>query len=257
MYKKNIVILFAVCIAVIIVISLFAPISPFGRVRSRSVIRNFNTTDEKRALTAAETANYGSIMASKRFEGRGDPEAYIHSGTYAYTWANFIDSEIIDYYQKRYNHQQKQITPRVAAFKYSANVTYLEQLHIFNTTIPEQGYIYKTNDDSPQEGLKKELVTWNVRTIAFCGPDASTPLLTFKPFTYTFYSKNQSEYQTLPAETDFDLNFSNCYLVEMELEYNEVYAPLAAFFLVVHQIVVLDQNLVPIWIGINAGHGIS
>jgi hypothetical protein len=37
----------------------------------------------------------------------------------------------------------------------------------------------------------------------------------------------------------------------MELEYEEVYNPLAGFWVHARQIVVLDQNLQPVWIGIN------
>jgi hypothetical protein len=43
----------------------------------------------------------------------------------------------------------------------------------------------------------------------------------------------------------------------MTFEYSEVYARLAAFGSDVHQIVILDQNLVPIWIGTTTGQWVS
>ncbi|MCL1977096.1 MAG: hypothetical protein FWG55_03170 [Candidatus Bathyarchaeota archaeon] len=218
---------------------------------SSSVTRNFATVDEERALTAAETVDYAAILTFKRFEGPSDSEAYIHHGSsLSYTWANFIDSEVLDYYQNRFDYQQKQIIrPRGVTFTYNANVTYFEQLHIFNTTRPEQGTVF-INDGITQ----KETITWNSRAIIFYGPDESIPLTTVYPFEYML-CRNQSGYYALPSK--FDLTFSNCYFIEMNLQYSEVYAPLAAFWSDVHQIVVLDQNLVPIWLGITVGQAIS
>jgi hypothetical protein len=253
MQRKTIALL-TVCLAVIIAVSFFATIPVFTRTFIRnvssSVVRNFDTSDEERALSAAETADYATIGAFERFEGPSDPEAYIHHGSsLSYTWANFIDFWVIDYYQLRYDYQQKQIlSPKSVTFTYNANVTYLEQLHIFNTTRTEQGTKY--NWDTQQS----EVITWNVGAITFYGPDKSVPLTTVYPFQYMF-CRNQSGYYALSSK--FDLTFSNCYFIEMTLQYSEIYAPLAAFGSDVRQIVVLDQNLVPIWIGITAANFIS
>jgi hypothetical protein len=43
----------------------------------------------------------------------------------------------------------------------------------------------------------------------------------------------------------------------MELTYDEIHAPLAAFYVYTHQIVVLDHDLVPIWFGITAHKAVS
>ena len=93
-----------------------------------------------------------------------------------------------------------------------------------------------------------ENITWNIAVIAFSDSDDYAPLTTVRPFEYMFY-RNQSKYYALSST--FDLSFSNCYLVEMELAYGENYSPLAGFSVHVRQIVVLDQNLVPVWIGIQ------
>ena len=251
---KKVAVLLAVFIAVITAISLFATVSFLvtaslpTRNLSRSVIRNFNTDKEESALTAAETADYlaiatsSAIEISKRFEGSSDTETYIQPELYrSYMWANFIDLEIINYYQNRYDYQQKQIfRPRNVTFTYNANVTHLEQLHIFNTIQQEQGTTYSVGSNGL---IQNEPVTWNITVITFYDPDKSIPLLTVRPFEHILY-RNQSEYQTLSK--NFDLNFSNCYLVEMNLEYSQISGPVTAFTSIVQQIVVLDQNLVPI-----------
>jgi hypothetical protein len=98
---------------------------------------------------------------------------------------------------------------------------------------------------------QNEIVPWHNNTIVFYSLDNPERLTTADLMVYyahVFY-RNQSEYHQLQPE--FDLYFSDCYLVEMELVYEENYNPLAGFFVIVHQIVVLDQNLVPVWIGIR------
>ncbi len=251
--QRKTIMLIAVCITIIVAVPLLAIGSSFVLNWSSSVVRNFDTPGEEQALVAAETVDYVSIVASlysfERFNGPSDPEAYRQRGTHlSYTGANVIDSEVIDYYQNRYNYQQKQIIsrPRGATFAYNANITYLEQLHIFNSTKLEHGTRIVDYNTQP---FQRENITWNIAVIAFSGSDDSTPLTTVRPFEYMFY-RNQSKYYALSST--FDLSFSNCYLVEMELAYGENYSPLTGFSFHVRQIVVLDQNLVPVWIGIQS-----
>ncbi len=59
------------------------------------------------------------------------------------------------------------------------------------------------------------------------------------------------------TEWGYDFNFSNCHVVEMKLKYSEIYAPLAAFFVDVEQIVVLDQDLTPVLVGVTSGMAVS
>jgi hypothetical protein len=203
--------LLTVCIAVVIAVSFFVTIPVFTRTFIRNVssavIRNFDTSNEEQALSAAETAGYASIVAFERFEGSRDPEAYVRSGEYlSYTWANFIDLEVINYYQNRYDYQQKRIiSPRSVTFTYNANVTYLEQLHIFNTTRLEQGTTYWKDNNKIETG------TWNSSAITFYDPDKSVSLTTVYPFKYMFCG-NQSGYYALSSK--FDLTFSNCYFID-------------------------------------------
>jgi len=65
-----------------------------------------------------------------------------------------------------------------------------------------------------------------------------------------FFYKNQSSYQMV--EWEYDFSFSDCYCIEMKLAYSEYYAPVAAFFAEVHQIVVVDQNLEPVLVGLES-----
>ena len=54
----------------------------------------------------------------------------------AYTHANFIDSEVIDYYETRYNNMQGKGDPKQIELTYEANVTKRSEFRIFNSRTP-------------------------------------------------------------------------------------------------------------------------
>ena len=58
-------------------------------------------------------------------------------------------------------------------------------------------------------------------------------------------------------EWEYDFNFSDCYVVEMKFVYSEIYAPLAAFFVDIEQIVVLDREFVPVLVGVESGMAVA
>jgi hypothetical protein len=98
------------------------------------VERHFDNPDEEHVLMVAESVDYLAITSFERFDGSSDPEAYINQGTYLpYTYANFIDTEIINYYQTRYDYQQTQTDPSRITLTYIANVTQLDHLRVFNS----------------------------------------------------------------------------------------------------------------------------
>ncbi len=239
MHKKTLLIL-AVCIVALVVTSLLIWNLLFMKYE-RNIARNFDNQEEERALTVAESINYSAIVALERFDGSSDPEAYLHRGIYLeYTYANFIDSEVIHYYETRYGNLQGKGYPRQIEMTYEANVTKWSEIRVFNSAPPEN-------------------VTWYNTTVIFSAPDGSVLFQNTgffgKEYGFRFIYKNQSGYQTL--EPVFDLTFSDCTIVEMKLLYSETYAPLAAFWSDVYQIVVLDQNFEPVLLGLEARKVIS
>lgn len=199
----------------------------------RTIARNIDNQEEESALTTAESINYSAISSLERFDGSSDPEAYLHPGTYlAYTYANFIDSEVINYYETRYDNLQGKEGPKYPKgieLTYEANVTKRSEFRIFNSPAPEG-------------------MTWHNNTIVVSAPNGSF-LLKDLAHMQLFY-RNQSGYQMV--EWGFDFNFSDCYVVEMKLVYYEGYAPLAAFWSDVYQIVVLDRNFMPVLVGVES-----
>jgi hypothetical protein len=238
--RKKVPLIIAVFAVAVIVMSLSVWVQLHPEIPhryERTIARNFVTQDEERALLAAESINYSAITSWERFDGSSDPEAYLHPGTYlAYTGANFIDSQTIVYYETRYDNLQGKEGPQYPKqieLIYEANVQKRSEFRIYNSPAP-QG------------------VTWHNTTIVMSAPNGTVSLSSGN---MQFFYKNQSSYQM--TEWAYDFNFSNCYFVKMDLKYSEIYAPTAAFFSHVYQIVVLDDNFVPVLIGLESGTAVS
>ncbi len=200
----------------------------------KTITRNFDSQEEENALSTAESTNYSAIVLKERFVGSSDPDAYLHPGTYLeYTSANYVDSEVINYYETRYDSQLGKVDPKQVELSYIANVTKYSQFRIYNSPAPEG-------------------VTWHNITIVMSAPNGS---VLFNSGNMQFFYKNESGYQMI--EWDYDFNFSDCYVVEMKLAYSEIYAPVAAFFVKVHQIVVLDRNFELVLLGLESGMAVS
>ncbi len=236
MHKKTFLIL-AVCIVALVVTSLFMwnlmhPQIP--QKYERTITRNIDNQEEESVLTAAEAINYSAIVSLERFEGSSDPEAYLHPGTYlSHTGANFIDSEVINYYETRYQNQQGKEYPKQIELNYEANVSRYSNFRIYNSPAPEG-------------------VAWHNITIVMSTPNGS---LSFSSGHMKFFYRNQSGYQM--TEWEYDFNFSDCYVVQMKLLYSEFYAPWAGFFSNTYQIVVLDQNYLPVLVGLESGTAVA
>ena len=237
MHKKALLII-AVCAVAVIVMSLFVWIQFHPEIPhkyEKSIVRNFVNQDEETALSAAESINYSAIVSLERFDGSSDPETYLHPGTYlAYTSANFIDSEVIDYYETRYDNMQGKGDLGRIESTYEANVTKRSDFRIFRSPAP-QG------------------VAWHNTTIVVSAPDGS--LIRKDTTNLKIFYRCQSGYQM--AEWEYDFNFSDCYVIEMKLAYSETYAPVAAFFVNIEQIVVLDRDFVPVLVGVAAGMAVA
>ena len=230
---KKMTIIFTVLIATAIAVSyltwdLLNPQIPNKYIKN--IVRNFDSTQEENALQTAETLNYSTITSMKRFDGSSDPEAYLNPETYIeYTCSNFIDQEVIDYYQTRYEKQQGKEHPKQIELIYQANVTKYSNFRIYNSPAPEG-------------------VTWHNNTIVFSTTNGTT---TQNFGGMQFFYQNKTTYQM--TEGEYDFSFSDCYVIEMKLQYSEVYAPVSAFFATINQIVILDDDFEPVLIGLESG----
>lgn len=226
MKHKKALLTIALCV-VIVVGALFTWhfLGPQNMKYTKNIDRSFVSLKEETALTTAESIDYSKIIFLSRFQDSASPDTYKD-----YVYANFIDSGVLDYYNKRYAAQEEQISsesPKGVTFTYQANATQCSQFQIYNNPAPEG-------------------VTWHNITIVKCTPNSST---TYNSGNMQFFYKNQSTYQS--TQWNYNFNFNECYVIEMKLHYSEYYGPLAAFASEVYQIVVLDQYLTPVLVGVE------
>jgi hypothetical protein len=235
--RKKTVMIAALAALVIVVLSAFTINVLFFQKYEIHINRNVECETEENVLAAAESINYTEATKLERFDGPTDLEDYLHPKTYlAYTFANYIDSETLSYYQARYDGLQGKGKPFSIEYTYDANVSEYQNFRIYNSPAPEGVAWHNTT-------IVLDGFTSNGSTVSKCG-------------VMQVYIKNQTGY-TLAAAWDYDYNFTNCYVVRMDLEYNEVYAPTAAFFATVNQIVVMDKSHTPLLIGVSAGEAVA
>ena len=201
----------------------------------KTITQNAESPEEETALRTAEALNYSSILSKERFLGSTDPNSYLHPGTYlTYTYANFVDTEVIAYYTTRYDNLQGKGKPGYIELSYQANSTKRSEFQVFKSPPPEG-------------------VNWHNTTIVISSPDGS--LVRKDSSDMQFFYRNQTDYQM--TEWEYSFNFSNCHVIEMKLTYSEVYAPTAGFFVDVEQIVVLDKDFKPVLVGVESGMAVS
>ncbi len=155
MHKKCLLILTA-CFIILIVTSLLIFNSPkIPQKYQMNISRNIENPEEEVALRTAENINYSTIISKERFVGSTASDSYLHPGTFlTYTQANFIDSEVINYYKTRYDNLQGKGNPGQIEFSYEVNATKRTEFRIFNSPAPEG-------------------VTWHNDTIFISAPDGS------------------------------------------------------------------------------------
>lgn len=235
--RKSTIAIAAVAALFIVVLSAFTINLLFFQKYEIHINRNVEDQTEENVLAAAESINYTEATKLERFNGPTDPEDYLHPKTYlAYTFANYIDTEALRYYQERYDGLKGKGNPGSIEYFYNANVSEYQTVHIYNSPAPTG-------------------VAWHNTTVVLAGSTSNGSVVS-KIGVTQFYIRNQTDY-TLSAGWDYDYNFTDCTVVRMALEYDEVYAPTAAFFATVNQIVVLDREYTPLLIGVSAGGAVA
>jgi len=200
----------------------------------KAIVRNTDNAEEKNALLAAENTNYTGIFNLDRFtKSENSHDAW------PYTWANLIDTGVIEYYDDRYENLKG--TPRDIGFHYEANVYSWNQIRMVYVPPPENGSIY--NDSLSIISLNGSLLLQNAK---YTGP----------AWGMRFAYGNNSGYREIQAD-EIDFSFSESYVVEMKLRYSEVYGPLAAFYSDVYQIIIVNQDFMPILLCVQSEQLIS
>jgi hypothetical protein len=200
----------------------------------KSIDRKTDNDEEENALSAAENANYTDIFKVERFEG------YTNSSDYSqYTWANFIDEKVINYYDARFESLKEK--PKDMEFSYEANVYAWNPIRVVYVPAPENGSL---DADSIR-------VLSLIGTVLFENADYTGP-----GWGMRFAYRNDSGYREIQAG-EINFSFSKSYVVEMKLRYSETYAPLAAFWSDVYEIIIVDEHFEPLLLCVQSQKIIS
>ena len=182
---------------------------------NRKIERNVDNKDEEKALEIVENYNYSEIFNLER---------YLYG-----KWANFIDSDVIEHYNKEYEKLKDQWARH--------NVELIYKAEVYNITNLEINYDYIPVYDE----YKLKIYDANKKFVDIRGEVLPEIIATFNGTDYTLYN----------VEIDFKLNFSNIYLVYLNFYYSDYYGSLAGYFLEIYQIIIMDMNFQPIFIFID------
>ena len=135
-----------------------------------------------------------------------DLKGYSNSSDYSqYTWANFIDAEVINYYDVRFESLKGK--PKDMEFSYEANIYAWNQIRVVYVPAPENGSL---DADSIR------VLSLN-GTVLFENADYTGP-----GWGMRFAYRNDSGYREIQAG-EINFSFSKSYVVEMKLLYSETY----------------------------------
>lgn len=196
----------------------------------KSIIRNTDTPEEENALQAAENINYTDIFKIGRLTGLGLSSSNL-SDYSQYTYANFIDAEVLNYYEARYESLKGKLWSM--GFYYNANVSAWDKIQAVYVTPP----------------------TMYPDTVRISGSNG-TILNEYSGYECRYAYGNNSGIQEIQASA-IDFELSNCYIVEMRLDYSEAPGNLSGFHCIVYQTVIVDGNLKPLLICVQPEQAIS
>jgi len=171
-----------IIIAVIIIIIIVRFFIMYGHY-NRKIERNIDNKDEEKALEIVENYNYSEIFNLER---------YLYG-----KWANFIDSDVIEHYNEEYEKLKEQWARRNVKLNYKTEVYNLSNLEINYDYIPVYDeYKLKINDTNEKFVNVRGEVLPNLIAIF-----------------------NGSNYSKFDINKDFEIDFSEIYLVYLNFEF--------------------------------------
>lgn len=180
----------------------------------RRIVRKPASLQEAMALTVAEYFNYSDTFGKQTLT-----PIYLRDPM-------FIDAEAIQYYNDRFDNLMEQSwgKPKSVRFSYEAKVFSWDRIHV----IGDSGIQVQSQNGSV-------LIEYDPSTL---GPAE-------------FAQWNGSDYKLIDA-SDIDFSLPKSYVVEMTLENEEHFGPLAASVVHAHQLVIMDEHFVAVLLCISS-----
>jgi hypothetical protein len=187
-------------------------------------VRNTSNDIDQKVINITENFNYSEIFEIDRFDKGGDID-----------WANYIDTEVLDYYNSRYDSLKSKDAKHDVELFYEADVYEIQELEI------------KYNFDKKNDQYSLKMHNSGQKMFEFTG-------IAFPEIANSSYG---SSFTRPDMETDWELNFTSIYLCHLDLDFSDVWGNKAGVGIDISQIFVVDMDLKPMFILIYPGRWIS
>lgn len=188
----------------------------------RAITRDFDNVEEEVALIIAENINYSDIFHLTRLRET--------TGPYKETWANFIDTQVIEYYDDRLE-ELKGVRGKIE-FEYEASVSTWKLIRLVSGRS-------QMRVQSPDGIVLHETITY---------PHFGLGM--------KFAYRNDSRYFVISAK-EVNVTLSSGYIVQMTMRYFEWWGSLASFISDNYQLIVMDQDFTPLLVCLQSLQYIS
>lgn len=204
--RRKIVLLIALVMIVTVLVSYLLWLRFGVYTYERRIVRKPANLQEAMALAVAEYFNYSDTFGKQTLT-----PVYLRDPM-------FIDADAIQYYNDRFDNFEEKAwnRPKSIRFSYEAKVFSWDRIHV----IGDSGVQVQSQNGSV-------LIDYD---LSISGSTESAQW-------------NGSDYELIDAG-DIDFFLPRSYVVEMTLENEEYFGPLAASFVHAHQLVVIDENFV-------------
>ncbi len=195
----------------------------------REIERFYNNKDVMLAIEHAEyNINYTTYTNLSRWDDN---------------WPNFIDSEVIEHYNVSYILDSESKRKSDISFYYNA----------WSIFYPELNFKMRNNDYLIEIKVNNEEYIDEFEIPLYLEFEIREMVIGHLENESWVYDKES--WNTHYWEDDFNvelyLNFTNVYFVVMDLDYDDIYGPLAAVFVGTSQFLILDEDYDPLVIGVS------
>jgi len=195
---------------------------------SRDIERYYDTEDEGKAIETAEYLNYTNYTSLPRWED---------------SWANYIDSDVIEHYNSSYQRDMENEREADVTFKYYAWAEFFPQMDLRLKKDRFELVVRVNGDDPFNDREARNIYYYLDYEEMFLGHMENGSWSVDK-----YSSYGGGAYRN---DVDLYLHFNNSYFVKMYLSYDDIWGSLAARYVETFQFVVLDSEFNVMVIGVH------
>ncbi|MGA1873313.1 MAG: hypothetical protein ACMUHY_06540 [Thermoplasmatota archaeon] len=194
----------------------------------RDIRRNHDTEMEGKAIEVAENLNYTRFTNLTRWTNE---------------WANYIDSEVIEEYNRSFTMDRDAGREADITFRYCAWAEFHPEMDLRLKRDRWELLVRVNGDDPFKDGDIRGFSLYMDYEEMFLGHMVNG--------NWSVDKYSSAGVGTYSSDVDLYLHFNNTYFVKMYLSYDDIWGPLAAYYVETFQFVVLDSGFNVLVIGVH------